>query len=155
MNTRRSMIGLLSAATASLLTSCGSIIYPDRVNQKHRGHIDPTIMILDGIGCILFIIPGLIAFAVDFSTGAIYFPEGQGHGDRERTIFDNMSRHQLPPGKVDQKAIEQAVCRHAGVEVDLSRKDVTCVKLDRLEQVESALFQLCRDKLSTPVAWKS
>ncbi|MCY1453949.1 hypothetical protein D9M71_709760 [compost metagenome] len=32
---------------------------------------------LDAIGILFYVIPGLIAFGVDFATGAIYLPEGQ------------------------------------------------------------------------------
>ena len=54
-----------------LITSCGTIIYPERRGTK-SGRIDPGVAILDGLGLLLFIIPGVIAFAVDFSTGCIY-----------------------------------------------------------------------------------
>jgi hypothetical protein len=30
--------------------------------------------VLDGIGLLVFLVPGVIAFAVDFATGAIYLP---------------------------------------------------------------------------------
>ncbi|HRX75648.1 MAG TPA: hypothetical protein P5341_16175, partial [Hyphomonas sp.] len=39
-------------------------------------------MILDGIGLLLFLIPGLIAFAVGFSNDTIYLP---GRRRRRRT----------------------------------------------------------------------
>jgi hypothetical protein len=34
------------------------------------------VAILDGLGLLLFIVPGVIAFAVDFSNGTIYLPRG-------------------------------------------------------------------------------
>ena len=58
-----------------LTTSCGTLLYPERVGQS-PGRIDPAIAILDGVGLLLFLVPGIIAFAVDFSTGAIYLPPG-------------------------------------------------------------------------------
>ena len=54
-------------------TSCGTILYPERRGQT-RGVIDPGVLLLDAVGLIFFVIPGIVAFAVDFSTGAIYYP---------------------------------------------------------------------------------
>lgn len=66
------------AATASLsalipLSACGTLLHPERKGQT-GGRIDPSIAILNGIGLLLFIIPGLVAFAIDFSNGTIYLP---------------------------------------------------------------------------------
>ena len=41
---------------------------------QDSGRIDPNVIIMDGVGLIFFIVPGLVAFAVDFSTGAAYLP---------------------------------------------------------------------------------
>ena len=57
-------------------SGCGTLIYPERRGQS-SGRIDPAVAILDGVGVLLFIVPGLIAFAVDFATGAIYYPGGR------------------------------------------------------------------------------
>lgn len=57
------------------IAACGTLLYPERRGQK-MGHIDAGIAVLDGIGLLIGIIPGVIAFAVDFSTGAIYLPGG-------------------------------------------------------------------------------
>ncbi|MDP3458087.1 MAG: hypothetical protein Q8S09_02315 [Hyphomonas sp.] len=65
----------LSFAAASL-GACGTIMYPERKGQVD-GKIDPTVAILNGIGLLLFLVPGVIAFAVDFSNGTIYLPGTQ------------------------------------------------------------------------------
>lgn len=54
-------------------TSCGTILYPERRGQP-VGKIDVGVAVLDGIGLLVFLVPGVIAFAVDFATGAIYLP---------------------------------------------------------------------------------
>jgi hypothetical protein len=54
-------------------TSCGTILYPERRGQP-AGKIDIGVAVLDGIGLLVFLVPGVIAFAVDFATGAIYLP---------------------------------------------------------------------------------
>ena len=52
---------------------CGTIFWPERKGQP-AGRLDPKVVTLDAIGTILFIIPGLIAFAMDFNNGTIYLP---------------------------------------------------------------------------------
>ncbi|MGA6927402.1 MAG: hypothetical protein WBY88_17070 [Desulfosarcina sp.] len=54
-------------------TSCGTIIYPERRGQS-VGKVDVGVAVLDGIGLLFFLVPGVIAFGVDFATGAIYLP---------------------------------------------------------------------------------
>ncbi len=68
--------GVMVAALLTQLTACGSIFYPERRGQID-GKIDPAIAVLDAVGLLFYVIPGLIAFGVDFATGAIYFPHGQ------------------------------------------------------------------------------
>jgi len=58
------------------LTACGTILYPERKGQK-EGRLDPSIVVLDAIGLLFFIIPGVIAFAIDFNNGSIYLPGGK------------------------------------------------------------------------------
>lgn len=73
---QRIVSGLLAATLLIQLSGCGTLFYPERRGQL-KGQIDPAIAALDAIGILFFVIPGLIAFAVDFATGAIYLPEGR------------------------------------------------------------------------------
>ena len=138
MKTRRIMIAGLAAGTASLLSSCGTIIYPDRVNQKKRGDLDFIVVGMDAVGLLFFLIPGLIAFAVDFGTGAIYFPEGHKNGQRENTIFDKIDSQ----AKLDQGEIERIVGKKTGVEIDLGGKDVLAMRLDDIGGFDTAYTRL-------------
>lgn len=54
-----------------LISSCGTILYPERKGRK-GGELDPAIVVLDAVGLLFFLIPGIIAFAIDFDTGCIY-----------------------------------------------------------------------------------
>ncbi|MFJ4347332.1 polyribonucleotide nucleotidyltransferase [Pseudomonas sp. NPDC089401] len=67
--------GALIATLLTQLTACGTLFYPDRRGQI-EGKVDPVIVALDAIGILFYVIPGLIAFGVDFATGAIYYPGG-------------------------------------------------------------------------------
>ncbi|WP_110969023.1 polyribonucleotide nucleotidyltransferase [Pseudomonas huaxiensis] len=67
--------GALIAALLTQLTACGTLFYPDRRGQI-EGKIDPVIVALDAVGILFYVIPGLIAFGIDFASGAIYLPGG-------------------------------------------------------------------------------
>lgn len=51
-------------------------MYPERRHQPRSHQIDWKVAALDGLGLLLFFVPGVIAFVVDFYTGAIYLPAG-------------------------------------------------------------------------------
>ncbi|HBJ39094.1 MAG TPA: hypothetical protein DDZ51_30980 [Planctomycetaceae bacterium] len=69
--------GLGAAILAA--TGCGTLMHPERRHQQHNNRLDWRVVALNGLGLLLFFIPGVIAFAVDFYTGAIYLPAGHGH----------------------------------------------------------------------------
>ncbi len=75
MTNRQRLLGGLLITSLLAQAGCGTLLYPERRGQL-GGQIDPTVAVLDGLGCLFFVIPGLIAFAIDFTTGAIYLPEG-------------------------------------------------------------------------------
>jgi hypothetical protein len=82
MMQRREFVGyvlergfVLAAGGAACSTAgCGAFIHPERCGQLHSSQIDWKIVALDGLGLLLFFVPGIIAFIVDFWTGAIYLP---------------------------------------------------------------------------------
>jgi hypothetical protein len=58
------------------LLGCGTLLYPERRGETSDRY-DADIVLLDAAGLLLFILPGVIAFAVDILTGAIYLPPGE------------------------------------------------------------------------------
>ncbi len=72
---QRLLASVLVVALMETTMGCGTIIYPERRGQP-AGKLDTDIVILDAVGLLIFLVPGVIAFAVDFSTGAIYLPPG-------------------------------------------------------------------------------
>lgn len=76
MRTRNRVIGgVLAVSLFTQLSACGTLFYPDRRGQID-GRIDPAIAVLNAVGLLFYVIPGLIAFGIDFATGAIYLPGG-------------------------------------------------------------------------------
>lgn len=122
------------------LVSCGTLIYPERRGQT-SGRIDVGIAILDGIGVLLFIIPGLIAFAVDFATGAIYLPGGKRAGtissEAEDIVVIRVNPHEL-----NRKNIEDIVSRHTGYRVRLDQENLKVLELEGTANIETELSKL-------------
>jgi len=77
---RRITLLFVSLALALQLSGCGTLMFKDRHGQA-RGNVDPNVLVLDGVGLLFFVIPGLVAFAVDFWTGAVYLPPGEDEGE--------------------------------------------------------------------------
>ena len=73
---RREFMAMV-AASATLSSGCGTIMHAERRNQPHSDQIDWKIAALDALGLLLFFVPGVVAFAVDFHTGAIYLPAAE------------------------------------------------------------------------------
>jgi hypothetical protein len=68
---------LFTACCLSLLLAlngCGTLLKPDRVNKPHSSQADYKIVLLDGIGLIFFIVPGVVAYVVDYTNGTLFLP---------------------------------------------------------------------------------
>ena len=72
----RLLCAALGTTLLAQLSACGTLFYPDRRGQI-EGRLDPAIVAANAVGLLFYIIPGLIAFGIDFATGAIYLPNNQ------------------------------------------------------------------------------
>lgn len=102
---------------------CGVLLHPERQGQT-GGQIDMKIALLDGIGLLFFVIPGLVAFAVDFHQGTIYLPGTAG------VPGDDSVRSIAIEGDMTEEAIEQAIKTHTGNTVDISADNVKSYEAD-------------------------
>jgi len=119
---------VLSAALFSQRTACGTLFYPDRRGQID-GRIDPAIVAFDAIGLLFYVIPGLIAFGVDFATGAIYLPD---------------AKYSVAPEKLKDAVGEDGTVDKAKLKAILERETGRSLPLDdpRLIQRSGSLQQL-------------
>jgi hypothetical protein len=103
---------LICAVLIFLLMGCGTILYPKRIGQK-GGNIDAGVAVMDGLCILLFVIPGIVAFIVDFSNGTIYLPGG-GFGMPDK---ENAKKVSFDAGKCTIADIEKIVKNETGYEV--------------------------------------
>lgn len=139
---RRRFLQLFGAVAAAEVMGCGAVIYPERIGQP-RGEMDWEIVALDALGLILFFVPGVIAFAVDFATGAIYLPP-RGYSGMEPTPAgtEEWRTVNVPPDELDRTGIAAAVTRETGTPVDLTSPDVQTRPLDGLQSFNSETAEL-------------
>lgn len=115
------------------LTACGTIFYPERKGTK-SGSIDPVVAVADAIGLLFFFIPGIIAFAVDFSNGTIYTSHG-----RHSSLTPDELKSVTPNGKVDRKALSELISKKLGKPVNLDAPNVQTKKFSSEESLMAYL----------------
>jgi hypothetical protein len=120
------LAGALLVSLAVLQMSCGTLLYPERRGQK-TGQLDVGVVLLDGAGLLLFVIPGVIAFAVDFITGAIYLPPS------EKQFYEKGKAH-VPPDQLTRQNIEEVVRRQTGKAIDLRNSELRVMRIENLDQ---------------------
>lgn len=132
MKTKWMKNGALTVAMAGTMlfaTSCGTLLHPERKGQI-SGRIDAGISVLDGIGLLLFVIPGVIAFAVDFSNGTIYLPPGGSSLQNVPDDLANMVATRIDKRELTKPRIEMLIKEHTGKDIDLSSPNVVVTRID-------------------------
>ncbi len=86
------------------------------------------VAVLDGIGLLFFLIPGIIAFAVDFHEGTIYLPAGR------LAKFD--------PKNATAASIEEIIWKETGRSVKLNQDDIRVSRLGSLEELKKRFAEI-------------
>lgn len=119
------------------LVGCGTLMYPERRGQK-GGRIDVGVAVLDAIGLLFFLIPGIIAFAIDFSEGTIYLPG---------TATSSLNRDDVKIAKFDPKhataaSIEEIIWKETGHRVKLNQDDMKVSRLESLDDMKKRFAEV-------------
>jgi hypothetical protein len=122
--------GTLTVGLAFFLTSCGTILYPERRGQS-AGRLDIGVVALDGIGLLLFLVPGVIAFAVDFATGAIYLPPE--YAAMVPTTGRDLRQVHVDPAELTPQRLEAIVHEQTGKRVSLQSGAYRAMPLRQLD----------------------
>lgn len=115
MKMNKTVKALAGILLISHLSACGTILYPERKGQV-SGQIDAGVAALNGIGLLFFLVPGVIAFAVDFNNGTIYLPNSgavEGEDDGLRVVQSDR------PLTLDE--VNRVVAAETGAPMDLSQ----------------------------------
>ena len=134
------MIPICAAVIAAQLVGCGTILYPERRGQSAMEKLDADIVILDGIGLLFFLVPGVIAFAVDFATGAIYLPRGQ-----KSNVGDLLGEAEIREERLTVRSvaeIERILREATGLTIELESQSVLVFRGQEREDVRSRLREL-------------
>ena len=148
MHGRRHFLSRASALAAGIsvptwLTSCGALIHPERVGQPRGGRLDPSIVLLDGLGLLLFLVPGVIAFIVDFGTGAIYLPpEHYGLNENRKRTPGGLVEIPVDREKLSKSHVEAVVSRAAGQPIRLQSGHYSAVPVDSVDAYRESLALL-------------
>ncbi|MBX3442968.1 MAG: hypothetical protein KF774_11220 [Planctomyces sp.] len=136
-----------SAWMAANAAACGTLLHPERVGQP-RGRVDPAVAVLDGLGLLLFFVPGVIAFIVDFSTGAIYLPPE--YAGREQPLERGFVRRTIDRRELDREGIERVVAEMSGRAVSLAGNECRTRELESLDEFSAAAAELDRGSAQAP-----
>ncbi len=149
---------MLAAGIALMPAACGTLLYPERRGQP-RGTIDPGVLLLDAVGLIFFVVPGLVAFAVDFASGAIYFPppaygppQPYGPMTQNPVRREDLVKVQVPPDELTQAKIEQVVSQQTGKPVVLQAGGFRAAELSDLNEFGDQAERLSDPASTSPPA---
>jgi hypothetical protein len=128
---RKLVISCLLFVLLLQFLGCGTLIHPERRGQT-SGRIDPAIAILNGVGLLLFIIPGMLAFAIDFSSGAIYLPNTENpamRGTKDLVVFH------AQPSELTRQRVEEFLAEHTGRTITLTKENTLVREIEGLERL--------------------
>lgn len=125
------------------ISACGWILHPERSGQR-GGRIDLGIAVLDGVGLLLFLVPGIVAFAVDFSTGCIYLPPGSFSGapGADKIDADEIKVVHVDPAKLNETTIKTIIIREAGLSAVIDLNQAEFCALNRSGDISGKLAEM-------------
>jgi hypothetical protein len=122
---------LLCVVLIAQLIGCGTIMHPNRIGQK-GGDIDPVVAILDGVCLLFFIVPGVVAFAVGFVNGTIYFP----HRHRYSMDIKDYTHVKFDPNHSTAEDIEKIVKQETGCNIKLNQEGIKVYSLKSTNEMK-------------------
>jgi hypothetical protein len=122
--------GTLTIGLALFLASCGTLLYPERRGQP-AGRLDVGVVALDGVGLLLFLVPGVVAFVVDFATGAIYLPPEYAMVVPSAGM--ELRQVRVDPAELTPQRVEAIVQEQTGKAVNLQPGMYRAMRLQKLD----------------------
>lgn len=130
---RRFLIEMSLSVSATTMAGCGSMLHPERVGQPRTGPIDWKIAAIDGIGLMLFLVPGVIAFAVDFYNGTLFLP-ARNYGEFDAERDDELLAIDIAKNDLSQESVERVISEHTEQKIALGPGKYHFKPLPAIEQ---------------------
>jgi hypothetical protein len=137
----RGVASLCAMTTLSLSLGCGTILYPERRGQQSHARVDTGVVVMDACWILLGVIPGVIAFVVDFGNGSIYLPGGAVGTNSLKVV-------RTPTARPDSASIERAVQQQTGLVIRLSDPTLVWRKLASREDIGPSVAAARQDRPS-------
>ncbi|MEZ5941694.1 MAG: hypothetical protein R3C18_09895 [Planctomycetaceae bacterium] len=118
-------------------------MYPERIGQPRSGTINWEVAALDGLGVLLFFLPGAIAFMVDWYNGTLFLPPGNYGGRLGKTTEGttiSLRREQL-----NREGIEAAIFEQTGETISLEPGTYMTRQVQDSSEFETALATLIQE----------
>ena len=137
---RNVLLGL-SAAVLLFSSGCGTLFFSHRIGKKPSVKVDEKVFYTDCFLCLFGIIPGVVAFILDYDNGTIYYSEAElipdedlyGQfkvGDMKKVACSRMevreiasSLSKLTGKPVSAAEVQLALCRAGSCEM-ISKRDL-------------------------------
>jgi hypothetical protein len=93
---KKTIIYSLSLILFLNVVGCGTLMHPERRGQRVNkvSRLDVGIVVLDAVGLLFFLVPGVIAFAADISNNTIYLPSSRHAGLYEKVKFSGEANNE-------------------------------------------------------------
>ena len=107
---------LIAAAVLVLLSGsgCGTLFFSHRMGKKLSKTIDDRVFYTNCFLCLFGVIPGVVAFVLDYGNGTIYYTEAELIPD------DIFGMKQLPGGDMTPEEIAGKLSEALGKEISVS-----------------------------------
>jgi hypothetical protein len=141
---RRRFIAVTVTASCFVQSSCGTILHPERIGQP-PGRLDPGVVCLDGVGLLVFLIPGALAFAIDFFTGAIYLPPqySMKPSAAGAESGEPLTIH-IDPRTLTPERVEEVLRAQTGRDVRLHPGAYRVVRIESLDEFSDGIERLAQ-----------
>jgi hypothetical protein len=133
---KRVLAALAGAGLAVHLAACGTILHPERRGQP-AGRLDWGVVVLDAVGLLLFFVPGVIAFAVDFTTGAIYLPPESAALPPD-VLPQHLRTIRLSPAELTPERLSEVIEQQTGRSVRLEPGSYRATRINQLNEFSEA-----------------
>ena len=131
--TRRKFVATsLCSVIGIATTGCGTLLYDERIGQPRGGidDVDWTVAGMNSIGLVFFFVPGVIAFAIDYYNGTLFYPP-EYCGELKTKQLNSIA---LPTEKISVAAVESLISDEVGTKVSLRRDGVVTRNLRSIKQ---------------------